>query len=113
MATTKRGSGGNGVDVAISEESWRKDVPPGLEHGLRNYWFPIALSSEVLADKPFAITVLCEDLVVWRDSASAPHVFVDSCPHRAVKLSVGSPRATARSRRLPSESNRGPIRDYN
>jgi len=90
MATTKRGPGGNGVDAAISAESWRKDVPVGLEHGLPNYWFPIALSSEVSADKPFAVTVLCEDLVIWRDRANTPHVFVDSCPHRAVKLSVGN-----------------------
>ncbi len=71
------------------EESWRRDVPPGLEFGLRNYWFPLALSSEVVADKPFAVTALCEDLVIWRDSSATPHVFVDSCPHRAVKLSMG------------------------
>ena len=27
----------------IAEEKWRKDIPPGLEHGLRNYWYPLAL----------------------------------------------------------------------
>ena len=73
----------------IAEEKWRKDIPPGLEHGLRNYWYPLALSAEVLADKPFALTALCEDLTVWRDSSGRPHIFVDSCPHRAVKLSAG------------------------
>ena len=75
--------------LGISEEKWRKDVPEGLEHGLRNYWFPLALSSEVIADKPFAVTALCEDLMIWRDSSGAPHIFVDSCPHRAVRLSEG------------------------
>jgi phenylpropionate dioxygenase-like ring-hydroxylating dioxygenase large terminal subunit len=94
MATTKRraeGRGpGKGLDGGPMEESWRQDVPPGLEHGLPNYWFPIALSSEVLADKPFPVTALCEELVVWRDGSGAPHVFLDFCPHRAVKLSMGN-----------------------
>ena len=75
--------------LGISEKKWRKDVPEGLEYGLRNYWFPLALSSEVVADKPFAVTALCEDLMIWRDSSGSPHIFVDSCPHRAVKLSEG------------------------
>ena len=70
-------------------EKWRKDVPVGLEFGLRNYWYPLALSSEVVADKPWALTAFCEDLAIWRDSAGSPHIFVDSCPHRAVRLSVG------------------------
>ncbi len=77
--------------LGISDGKWRKDIPPGLEFGLRNYWYPLALSSEVQADKPFAVTALCEDLVLWRDSAGMPHVFVDSCPHRAVRLSALRP----------------------
>lgn len=71
------------------EEPWRRDVPHGLEFGLRNYWYPIALSSEVSADHPLAVTALSEDLVIWRNGSGKPHTFVDSCPHRAVKLSAG------------------------
>ena len=72
-----------------AEPSWRRDVPHGLEFGLRNYWYPLALSNEVPADRPLAVTALGEDLVLWRDSSGNPHTFVDSCPHRAVKLSAG------------------------
>jgi len=71
------------------EQSWRRDVPNGLELGLRNYWYPLALSSEVPADLPLALTALAEDLVIWRDGSGKPHTFLDSCPHRAVKLSAG------------------------
>lgn len=74
----------------VPPDAWRKDVPEGLEYGLRNYWYPVALSTEVLHDKPFAVTALCEDLVIWRDVHGTPRIFVDSCPHRAVKLSAGN-----------------------
>ena len=73
-----------------SGEKWGGDVPYGLECGLRNYWYPLALSSEVVADKPFPVKALDEDLVFWRDSSGSPHLFIDFCPHRAVKLSVGN-----------------------
>ncbi len=78
----------------VSEEKWRKDVPAGLEYGLPNYWYPIALSAEVLTSKPMAVTALCEDLMIWRDNSGVPHIFVNSCPHRAVRLSVGFVLAT-------------------
>jgi len=90
MTTTNKITEGSRFTGGNSEEPWRKDVPTGLEYGLPNYWFPIALSAEVSADKPFAVTALCEDLVIWRGEAGSPHVFVDSCPHRAVRLSVGN-----------------------
>lgn len=65
------------------------DVPEGLQFGLRNYWYPILQSEEVPADKAVGITVLGEDLAVWRDDEGAPHVITDRCPHRNAKLSVG------------------------
>jgi len=76
--------------MSENSEKWRQDVPHGLEFGLRNYWYPIALSTEIpAADRPTATTALCEDLVIWRDSTGSPHTFLDSCPHRAARLSVG------------------------
>lgn len=76
-------------DPSLGDEKWRRDVPLGLEFGLRNYWYPIALSGEVFADKPRAVTALCEELLIWRDGSGTPHTFIDSCPHRAVRLSIG------------------------
>lgn len=40
-------------------------------------------------DRPWAVTVLGRDLVVWRDKAGEWRVFDDACPHRKVALSEG------------------------
>ncbi len=66
-----------------------KDVPKGLELGLRNYWYPVLESAKVSADKPTAFTMLGEALVAWRDRAGRPCIVRDKCPHRAAKLSQG------------------------
>ena len=62
--------------------------PPGLERGLRNYWYPICPSDEV-GDAPVGLTRLSENLVVWRDSDGAPHTMRDRCAHRGAALSIG------------------------
>ncbi len=69
-------------------EPRRNGVDDGLRQGLRNFWYPI-LRSEDLDSVPVGVKRLGEDLVLWRDSARRPHVFVDRCAHRAAKLSLG------------------------
>ncbi|MGQ0804387.1 MAG: Rieske 2Fe-2S domain-containing protein [Actinomycetota bacterium] len=64
-------------------------VPDDLKRGLRNYWYPVLPSSELPADRPVGLTRLCENLVAWRDSHGAAHVFIDRCAHRAARLSIG------------------------
>jgi len=66
-----------------------KDVPQGLELGLRNYWYPVIESARVSADEPTGFTILGEALAAWRDRAGRPHIVRDKCPHRAAKLSQG------------------------
>ena len=65
------------------------DVPEGLEFGLRNYWYPILQTEELPAGKPVGMTLLGEDIVVWRANDGRPNVVTDHCPHRNAKLSVG------------------------
>lgn len=66
-----------------------RDVPQGLERGLRNYWYPLLLSEDLGADRPVGLTAVCENLVLWRDGNGEPHVLRDRCPHRAARLSIG------------------------
>lgn len=66
-----------------------KDVPRGLELGLRNYWYPVLWSEHVTRAQPVAIKVLGEELVVWREGDGKPSVLYDRCPHRKARLSVG------------------------
>jgi nitrite reductase/ring-hydroxylating ferredoxin subunit len=56
--------------------------------GFRNYWYPILLSSE-LGRKPRPVRIMGEDLAMYRDSGKI-YAVEDRCPHRGVKLSVGS-----------------------
>ncbi len=66
-----------------------KDVPEGLELGLRNYWYPILLEDELPAGKPVGLIALGEKLVVWRDRSGEPQMLRDHCAHRGARLSVG------------------------
>ena len=54
----------------------------------KNQWHPVALSDEV-KDAPVAVRLLEQDLVVWRDAQGTAKAFVDRCPHRGARLSLG------------------------
>ncbi len=54
----------------------------------RTLWHPVALAHAVGAS-PAAATLLGEDLVLWRDAAGRAHAWMDQCPHRGARLSLG------------------------
>jgi len=62
------------------------DQPAGAL--LRRYWQPIALARE-LTDKPLAVRVMGEDLVLFRDEAGRLGLMGLLCPHRCADLSYG------------------------
>jgi nitrite reductase/ring-hydroxylating ferredoxin subunit len=55
---------------------------------LRRYWQPVALTSD-LGKRPLAITVMGEELVLFRDNNGKVGLLSRYCPHRAVDLSYG------------------------
>lgn len=57
----------------------------------RSLWHPVA-SAPGLGATPIAVQLLDEPLVLWRDDAGAVHAFVDRCPHRGARLSLGCVR---------------------
>jgi len=57
-----------------------------------NFWYPMALSSEVTAEKPLRVKRLCLQFVVFRDSAGKAHVIADTCVHRGGSLGLGKLR---------------------
>ena len=77
------------MDTTAPIEEIVRDVPVGLDKGLRNYWYPVLQSEEVKSDQPFAFRVMGEDLVAWRESDGHPRIVADRCPHRNAKLSAG------------------------
>ncbi|MPS94500.1 aromatic ring-hydroxylating dioxygenase subunit alpha [Comamonas sp.] len=54
----------------------------------RTLWHPVAQSSEVVS-APFSVRLLEQPLVLWRDAEGRVQSFVDRCPHRGARLSMG------------------------
>ncbi len=65
-------------------------VGPGTPMGelMRRYWQPLCLSDE-LADLPRKVRILCEDLVVFRDSQGRIGCLDPHCAHRGASLEYG------------------------
>lgn len=55
-------------------------------------WWLVALSGEVTADKPLAIDVGDQPVVLWRDTSGVARALEDRCPHRRAPLSLGCVR---------------------
>ncbi|MCW0038091.1 Rieske (2Fe-2S) protein, partial [Acinetobacter baumannii] len=51
-------------------------------------WHPVAQAHEVV-DAPLGVQLLDQPLVLWRDPQGQVRVFVDRCPHRGARLSMG------------------------
>ena len=54
-----------------------------------NFWYPIGLSTEITAEKPFRAQVLELPFVAFRDTQGQAHVLADTCVHRGGSLSEG------------------------
>ncbi len=67
-------------DCTFTETDW---------HALAPFWYPVAFSHEV-ADKPHAVRLLDERIVVYRLSDGSLVAAKDICCHRGVPLSLGS-----------------------
>ncbi|WP_159587290.1 Rieske (2Fe-2S) protein [Chelativorans xinjiangense] len=55
----------------------------------RNDWHPVALSTSIKPATSAGTRLFDEELVVWRDTGEATHIWEDRCPHRGMKLSFG------------------------
>lgn len=60
---------------------------PGGEY-LRRYWQPVALSSQI-GTRPFALRIMGEDLVAFRDGDGRVGVLERACCHRGTSLEFG------------------------
>lgn len=54
----------------------------------KTLWHPVALG-HVVGSQPRPVTLLGEDLVLWRDGSGAAQAWQDQCPHRGARLSLG------------------------
>ncbi len=56
---------------------------------LEDFWYVVALSRDLKADRPIARTILDEWLVIFRDENGEPVAMRDRCMHRNSRLSPG------------------------
>ena len=73
-----------------TEEAELTHVGPGTPCGeyLRRYWQPVCFTDE-LQDLPLRVTILGEELVVFRDLSGAVGLLELRCPHRGTSLEYG------------------------
>jgi phenylpropionate dioxygenase-like ring-hydroxylating dioxygenase large terminal subunit len=51
-------------------------------------WHPVCLACDV-TDRPVGARLLERDVVLWRDAQGSVRAFMDQCPHRGARLSLG------------------------
>ena len=59
-----------------------------MSNFLHNAWYVAALSAEV-GRTPRAVTMLAQDIVLYRQQDGTPVALEDACPHRKLPLSMG------------------------
>ncbi len=52
-------------------------------------WMPVALSASIEPGTSAGAVINGAEIVVWRDSKGAAHVWEDRCPHRGMRMSFG------------------------
>lgn len=67
-----------------------KQVASTLNTICRNRWIAIARSEDVPSRHIFHCRLLGQELAVWRDDAGRINVWENRCPHRSVRLTIGS-----------------------
>ena len=65
-------------------------MSPSIAHdpAARSAWHPVALSGTLAVGELHTVTVLGEEIVLWRGNEGL-HAWQDLCAHRGVKLSLG------------------------
>lgn len=56
---------------------------------MRRYWHPCALSDELGTDKPLPVTLLGEEMILFRDGAGKPAMIGRYCAHQGVDMIYG------------------------
>ena len=54
----------------------------------KSFWHPVGKLQDLVGG-PHALVLLGEDVVVWQNAGGAFQAWVDRCPHRGTKLSMG------------------------
>ena len=62
----------------------------GVEPNLASRWFPVCRSAETVARHVVHTALLGRELAIWRSDDESVNVWENRCPHRGVRLTVGT-----------------------
>ena len=82
---------GYGTRLATGADEELTRIGPGTPAGeyLRRYWHPVALGAD-LGERPVAIRILGEELVLFRDRGGRVGLVHRRCPHRRASFEFGT-----------------------
>jgi len=87
---TRRAASGEDPKRSLGRADWSSwPTYDGADAGLRDYWYPVQWSSRV-HERPQALELCGEPLVLQRGPDGRVHALRDRCPHRGVRLSQGT-----------------------
>ena len=79
--------------LSVEENALLTDISPGTPMGnlMRRYWVPVMLSGELPEPDgdPMRVRLLCEDLVIFRDTLGRVGLLPERCRHRRASLYLG------------------------
>ncbi|HLY67483.1 MAG TPA: aromatic ring-hydroxylating dioxygenase subunit alpha [Chloroflexota bacterium] len=87
LITEVSGNGNGNKPAAVQPAADPRFSIPEL--GLREYWYPAALESEVSWRKPLLVKMLGQDLCLFRGKSGRVVALANACPHRGAMLSEG------------------------
>ena len=92
METTSRANGHRSLADDTAREAYGASQIGPFDYcpktGFREYWYP-GIEARKVAGKPVHLTMLGEELVLFRDTAGKVVALSDWCPHRGARLSLG------------------------
>ena len=104
--------------LSVEENALLTDISPGTPMGnlMRRYWVPVMLSGELPEPDgdPMRVRLLCEDLVIFRDTLGRVGLLPERCRHRRASLYLGTERGGRPALHLPRLEVRrhGPLRRH-
>src|ERR1051326_2810576 len=76
-----------------NERLTQVDMGTPMGELLRRYWYPVATLPELLKEPVLAVTVLGENLALYRAESGELGLVAQRCPHRGASLAYGIPEA--------------------
>ncbi|GEM_PF-754918 len=95
LARDEAGRAAARLEFAALKPILESQVPEGLPQPGTGSWYPVASSSDLAPRHIFHTALAGQELALWRDDACLANVWENRCPHRGVRLTIGTNLGTA------------------